>query len=260
VVVGDAMARPLVDELVANRDRRELSSLVVVASGGAILSPATKARLAEVLPGRIIIDGFGSSETGTLGNKSGVGAGAFRVNEETAVLDDTLRPVVPGSGVVGRLARRGHIPLRYNRDAKKTAETFVNVGGVRWSLPGDLATVEADGSVTLLGRGSTCINTGGEKVFPEEVESTVKAHSAVVDAVVAGAADERWGERVVAVVALREGATLTLEELQGFCRDQLAGYKVPRALVVVPEVMRSPAGKADYRWARQRAAESTNSP
>ncbi|MGH7804617.1 MAG: AMP-binding enzyme, partial [Candidatus Binatia bacterium] len=235
------------------------SSLVVLASGAAILSPATKSRLAELLPDRVIVDGFGSSETGTLGNKSGAETRSFRVNEQTAVLDDAFRPVVPGSGAIGRLARRGHIPLRYHRDPKKSAETFITIDGVRWSLPGDLATVEADGTVVLLGRGSTCINTGGEKVFPEEVEGVLKAHPAVVDAVVAGAPDERWGERVVAVVAVRSGTAVALDEIQAFCRERLAGYKVPRALVVVPEVLRSPAGKADYRWALERAAESANS-
>ncbi len=259
VFVGDAMARPLLDALEA-KPTIETSSLVVLASGAAILSPSTKSRIAELLPDRMIIDGFGSSETGTLGNRSGSEARSFRVNEETAVLDEALRPVVPGSGTIGRLARRGHIPLRYHRDPKKSAETFVTVGGVRWALPGDLATVEEDGTVILLGRGSTCINTGGEKVFPEEVEGVLKAHPAIVDAVVAGATDETWGERVVAVVSTQTGETITLEEIQSFCRERLAGYKVPRGLAIVDEVVRSPAGKADYRWARERAAATTHPP
>ncbi|MCC6847729.1 MAG: acyl-CoA synthetase [Deltaproteobacteria bacterium] len=251
VIVGDAMARPLAEELAAHPDRYDTSSVVVIGSGGAILSPATKARLEELLPGRMIVDGFGSSETGTLGNRTG---STFRVNEQTAVLDDRLRPVEPGSGVIGRLARRGHIPIGYYNDPEKTAATFVEVDGVRWVLPGDLATVEADGAVTLLGRGSTSINSGGEKVFPEEVESALKAHPAVFDVVVAGAPDERWGERVVAIVEPRPGTPPTLAELQGFCRSRIAAYKIPRALLLVEKVRRSPAGKADYRWARERAA------
>ncbi len=167
------------------------------------------------------------------------------------MLDDDLKPVVPGSGVIGRLARSGHIPLGYYKDEAKTAATFLTAAdGQRYVIPGDFATVEDDGLITLLGRGSQCINTGGEKVYPEEVETVVREHPAIVDALVVGLPDERFGERVSAVVALRPGAALALAELQKHCRVKLAGYKVPRHLVIVEDVPRSPAGKADYRAAK----------
>jgi 3-oxocholest-4-en-26-oate---CoA ligase len=172
----------------------------------------------------------------------------FRSGSDTQVLGPDLRPVEPG--VVGLLARRGHIPLGYYKDPTKSAETFPIVDGVRWAVPGDHAVVEADGSITLLGRGSMSINTGGEKVYPEEVESVLKAHVDVVDAVVVGVPDERWGERVVAIVQSRADTEPMLEALQRHSREHLAGYKVPRALVLVETIERSPAGKPDYRWAR----------
>jgi acyl-CoA synthetase (AMP-forming)/AMP-acid ligase II len=251
------MARPLIDELDAHPDRYDPASLWVIGSGGAILSASTKERLLAILPDRMIADGFGSSETGVLGSRSGSDGTTFVLNEETTVLDDGGRPVEPGSGVVGQLARRGHIPLEYHRDPEKTARTFVEIDGVRWALPGDMATVEADGTMSLLGRGSLSINTGGEKVFPEEVEAPLRDHPAVEDAVVVGVPDERWGERVVAVVQPASGAVPTLEDLQAHCRGLLAGYKVPRGLVLVERVERSPAGKADYAWAKDRAVRAT---
>ena len=257
VVVGDAMARPLLEELEAGAGRYDTSNLWVIGSGGAALSETTKRRLLEMLPERMIADGFGSSETGVLGSKAGRGGATFVLNDQTAVLDDKGNPVGPGSGVAGRLARRGHIPLRYHKDPEKTAKTFITSGGVRWVLPGDMATVEDDGTITLLGRGSLTINTGGEKVFPEEVEAPLKEHAAVQDAVVVGVPDDRWGERVVAVVAVKPGvATPTLEDLQRFCREHVAGYKVPRDLVLVDTVVRTPAGKPDYKWAKERAMEA----
>ncbi|MGH2725562.1 MAG: acyl-CoA synthetase, partial [Actinomycetota bacterium] len=257
VVVGDAMARPLVDELEQNRDRYDTSGLWVIGSGGAAMSETTKKKILELLPERMIADGFGSSETGVLGSKLGRGGATFVVNAQTTVLDDEGNIVAPGSGVIGRLARRGHIPLRYHKDPEKTAKTFLDAGGVRYVLPGDMATVEGDGTITLLGRGSLTINTGGEKVFPDEVEAPLKEHPAVADAVVVGVPDERWGERVVAVVQLRDkAAALGLEELQRHCRASIAGYKVPRALVIVENVVRTPAGKPDYKWAKERAMEA----
>ena len=212
VVVGDAMARPLLDELDAHRDRYDISSLVAVGSGGAVLSPATKRRLAEMLPGRIVADAFGSSETGQLGGQRPRRrpvrrAATARRRAHRTSSTTTLHPVVPGSGVVGRLARSGHIPIGYLGDADKTAATFVETAGKRWALPGDMATVEADGTITVLGRGSLCINTGGEKVFPDEVEAALKSCDDVEDAVVVGVPDERFGERVVAVVQPRPGCT-----------------------------------------------------
>jgi 3-oxocholest-4-en-26-oate---CoA ligase len=260
-IVGDAMARPLTDALAASASAGapvDASSLFVIGSGGAILSPSTKDRIAELLPHVIVVDGFGSSETGVVGSRSSTAGRPaegprFTVNEQTTVLDDEDRPVAPGSGVVGRLARRGHVPLGYYKDEAKTASTFVTLDGVRWVLPGDMATVDDDGTVVLLGRGSVSINTGGEKVYPEEVEASLKAHPDVMDAVVVGLPDERWGERVVAVVQPRSGAAPTLADVQAHCRGRLAGYKVPRDVCLVEEVVRSPSGKADYRWAKETA-------
>ena len=258
VVVGDAMARPLADALAADPGAYDLSTLMAMGSGGALLSPSTKARLRELRPGLIVRDAFGSSETGQIGGEPPAddpdGSPRLHVDERTAVLDDDLRPVAPGSGTVGRLARGGRVPLRYLGDPEKSAATFVEVGGVRWALPGDLATVEGDGTIVILGRSSQCINTGGEKVYPEEVEAALKAHPDVVDAVVVGVADERWGQSVSAVVQPRPGTTPTLDELRDAARDQLAGYKLPRRLVLVDEVLRSPAGKPDHRWALSVAA------
>ncbi|GAC1315226.1 MAG: acyl-CoA synthetase [Acidimicrobiales bacterium] len=259
-LVGDAMARPLLDAYeAAEPGRIDASSLFVVASGGAILSPATKDRIATVLPNVIVVDGFGSSETGVVGSKSSFSGGGpdsgprFTVNDQTAVLDGAGRAIPPGSDAIGRLARRGHIPLGYYNDAEKTAATFLTVDGVRWVLPGDMARVGEDGTVILLGRGSVSINTGGEKVFPEEVEAALKAHPGIEDAVVVGLPDERWGERVVAVVQHHRGAHPTDEELQAFCRERIAGYKIPRQFTAVDRMVRSPSGKADYRWAKSYA-------
>ena len=169
------------------------------------------------------------------------------------MLDDDLRPVEPGSETTGRVALRGHIPLGYHKDPEKTAQTFVEAGGHRWVVTGDMARVEADGTIVLLGRGSVCINTGGEKVYPEEVEAVLKAHEDVYDAVVVGVDDERWGQSVAAVVQAADGASATTEALVAHCKAHLAGYKVPRTVTFVDEVVRSPVGKADYRWAKAAA-------
>jgi acyl-CoA synthetase (AMP-forming)/AMP-acid ligase II len=257
VIVGDAMARPLMNALEGGN--YDASSVFVIGSGGAILSPTSKERLTKLFPTAIIADGFGSSETGVVG-ATAVGSDAatrgpprFTMNADTKVLDDAGRPVEPGSGQVGRLAKRGHVPVGYYKDETKTAATFLEIEGQRWVLPGDMATVEEDGTVVLLGRGSVSINTGGEKVYPEEVEDVLKAHDGVADVVVVGVPDEQWGERVVAVVEPVPGAVVDLESVQALCREQLAGYKVPRELCVVPSIVRSPAGKADYRWAKATA-------
>jgi acyl-CoA synthetase (AMP-forming)/AMP-acid ligase II len=251
VVVGDAVARPLVDAYHAGGGPAayETSSLLVIGSGAAPLSPTTKAELQELFPNVRIADGFGSSETGA--QASNLGDGRFApYDADNAVLDDTtFEPVAPGSGALGRLARRGHIPLRYHKDPEKTAGTFVEREGERWALTGDVATVLEDGTIRIFGRGSQCINTGGEKVYPEEVESVLRSHPGVYDALVVGVADPRWGQRVTAVVQPRPDASLTLEDLVAHCRAALAGYKVPKALVLVDEVVRSPVGKPDYRWA-----------
>ena len=173
---------------------------------------------------------------------------------DSAVLDDDLEPIEPGSGKVGRVARGGNIPIGYYNDPVKTAEVFVtDRHGRRWSIPGDYATIEADGRITLLGRGSVSINSGGEKVYPEEVEGALKSHPDVFDVLVVGLPDERWGERVAALLQPRPGRTVNLEQLQEHCRTQIAGYKVPRELLIVPEVPRLSNGKPDYRSAKAAA-------
>jgi 3-oxocholest-4-en-26-oate---CoA ligase len=261
-IVGDAMARPLAEACAKAKESGtayDASSLIVIGSGGATLSTTAKTRLAGLLPNLMIVDGFGSSETGVVGNKLHASGDTstsprFTVNAQTNVLDDEGKPVAPGSGKVGRLARKGHVPIGYYKDEQKTATTFLEIDGERWVLPGDNATVDDDGTVVLLGRGSTSINTGGEKVYPEEVETALMTSDAVADAVVVGLPDERWGERVVAVVKPAAGATPTLESLQQHARASLAGYKVPRALVLVDTLERTPAGKPDYKWAKEKAA------
>ncbi|MGH9136984.1 MAG: AMP-binding protein [Acidimicrobiales bacterium] len=250
-IIGDAVARPLIDEYRAQADRYDASSIFTFGSGAVPLSPAGRAELAELFPNVIINDGYGSSETGA--QAGNLGDGRFApYDDETTVLDPgTLEAIKPGSGQEGRVARRGHIPLGYHADPEKTAATFVERDGERWVLTGDVATVLDDGTLQLFGRGSTCINTGGEKVFPEEVEMTLVAHPDVYDALVVGLPDARWGERVAAVVAPVAGASLGAEQLGQHCRASLAGYKVPRSFAFVGAVQRSPAGKADYTWARQ---------
>jgi fatty-acyl-CoA synthase len=255
MVVGDAMARPLAEALAAPDASYDTSSVVVIGSGGAILSSAVKKQLRAQLPNAMVIDSFGASETGAGGSvfdMEGAGAGPrFTMGEFMTVLDDDLRPIEPGSGALGRLARRGHIPLGYYKDDAKTAAAFVTAAnGVRWVVPGDFATVEADGAITVLGRGSVCINTGGEKVFPEEVEAALKSYPDVFDAVVVGVPDDRHVERVAAIVQPRPGANPSLDELQEHCRATLAGYKLPRQLVLTGAIPRTPVGKPDYRAAK----------
>jgi acyl-CoA synthetase (AMP-forming)/AMP-acid ligase II len=173
------------------------------------------------------------------------------MDESNTVLGEDLKPIKPGSGVMGRLARRGRLPVGYYNDPEKTAATFLTIEGERWVVPGDFATVEEDGQITVFGRGAVCINSGGEKIFPEEVESVLKAHPGIEDALVVGLPDERWGQRVAAVVQPRAGADLTLEQVDTHCRTHLAGYKVPRSLHVAERISRHPSGKPDYRWARE---------
>lgn len=262
-VVGDAVIRPLLDAW-DEAGGFEVPSLVTIASGGAPLTATIKARLVASFPNVVVADGFGSSETGAQGaqrlevGESSTPATRFTAyGDTTAVLDQlTHEPVEPGSGSVGRVALRGRIPQGYYNDPERTAETFVMTGGHRWVLTGDMATVEADGRIQLLGRGSVCINTGGEKVFPEEVEAALKDHPGVYDALVVGVADERWGQQVTAVVQPVRGRTLSPDELADHCRASLAGYKVPRDWLFVDRVERSPAGKADYRWATALAERS----
>jgi 3-oxocholest-4-en-26-oate---CoA ligase len=253
---GDAMARPLLDALAKENDY-DLSSLFLLASTAALFSPSIKEKLLELLPNRVITDSIGSSETGFGGTsivaKDAPHSGGPRVSidHRTVVLDEEGNEVKPGSGVRGLIAKKGNIPVGYYKDEKKTAETFKTINGVRYAIPGDYATVEEDGTVTMLGRGSVCINSGGEKIYPEEVEAALKGHPDVFDALVVGVPDPRYGQHVAAVVAPRPGARPPLAELDRFVRSEIAGYKVPRSLWLVDEVKRSPAGKPDYRWAKE---------
>jgi acyl-CoA synthetase (AMP-forming)/AMP-acid ligase II len=185
----------------------------------------------------------------------GVGGPRVTVNKDTIVIDEDDRPIPPGSDQIGRLARGGFIPLGYYKDPEKTARLFAEVDGKRYTVPGDFARHEADGSITLLGRGNTCVNTGGEKVFPEEVESALMSHPDVFDVLVVGVPDERLGQRVAAVVEARPGASPTFEELSAHARKQIAGYKVPRSIWFVDKVHRLATGKADYRWASTYASD-----
>ena len=261
-VVGDAVARPLVRAWEAQPDRWDASGLFAISNGGAPMSPSLKAHLAELFPGRAIVDGFGSSESGVQGSQRlqagetsvGTGLARFAPGPQTGVFDDDLRPLVPGSGTIGRVATAGRLPVGYLNDPVTTAATFVEVDGVRYCFTGDMATVEADGTIALLGRGSQCINTGGEKVFPEEVELALLDHPGVGDVLVVGVPDERWGSAVTAVVAPTDPADPpTLDLLRDHLRAGLAGYKLPKRLVLVNRVERTPAGKADYRWAQATA-------
>lgn len=253
IVVGDAMARPLTDAIASHGTSFDLSSLVLVSSGGALWSASSKNKLLELLPGLYLRDGFGASESGVDGTLDTDADGITRVrgNPNMTLVDADLRVIEPGSDELGYLARRGHVPLGYFNDEAKTATTFPVIDGVRMSILGDMGRIEADGAIVLLGRGSGCINTGGEKVFPEEVEAALKSHPDVMDAVVTGIPHERYGEQVTAIVQLRDDmADYDTDRLAEHCRHSIAGYKVPRAITLVPHIVRSPAGKADYRWAK----------
>ena len=264
MITGDAMARPLLEEYEKSKDSYDISSLFAVSSSAVLFSQTCKDQFIDHFPNLVVTDAVGSSEGGANGitqvSKGGSVEAGLRVKgaRDSTVLDDDLRPTPPG--VMGRLARTGNIPLRYHKDPEKTAATFVTgPDGTRYVIPGDFAVMNDDGTITLIGRGSVCINSGGEKIFPEEVENALKGHPEVFDAVVVGVPDERWGERVAAVVQPREGTTPTLESIQEHCRLHVAGYKVPRQLTLVTTMVRSPAGKSDYRWAKQVAVDDTRS-
>jgi acyl-CoA synthetase (AMP-forming)/AMP-acid ligase II len=257
-IIGDAMGRPLAEARLGAGDGIDTSSLVAISSGGAILSAPVRELLLRAFGKIVLTGGIGSSEIGSAARESGAFEATtgprFRLDETVAVLDDELRRIEPGSGGVGRLARCGHIPLGYYNDPEKTAATFVTDSeGTRWVLPGDWARVEDDSTITLLGRGSACINSGGEKIFPDEVEGVVLQHAAVRHAAVVGVPDPTWGERVVAMVELLDGVEApSLAELQAHCRAHLAGYKVPRDLVL-GALERTATGKVDLVRARERA-------
>ncbi|KUI43785.1 acyl-CoA synthetase [Mycobacterium sp. IS-1590] len=258
-VVGDAVARPLADAI--ERSSADVSSLAVVANGGALLTPTAKQRLIDVKPGLIVMDGVGSSETGIQMNHmsapGAVSTGQFNAGPDTFVAAEDLTAILePGHDGIGWLAQRGYVPLGYKGDADKTAKTFPVIDGVRYSIPGDRARHQADGSIELLGRDSVTINSGGEKIFAEEVETALLSHPAVADVVVAGRPSDRWGQEVVAVVALTEGANADAQELIDHAANSIARYKLPKAVVFRPVIERSPAGKADYRWAREQATSA----
>ncbi|MFT7622142.1 MAG: acyl-CoA synthetase (AMP-forming)/AMP-acid ligase II [Myxococcota bacterium] len=256
-LVGDAMAGPLANALEAEPERWNTETLVALSSAGAILSASIRDKLTKHLEHTMILNNFGSSETGHQGtafyddDDPDAKPMWFMDPETTVVLDEDRQLIEAGSGKRGWLARRGHLPQGYYKDPVKTAATFVEVDGVRYVIPGDMVTPEADGTLTFHGRGSICINTGGEKVFPEEVEEALKGHDAVEDAIVVGIPDDRWGQLVTALVKLNDGAEAAPEALETFARTRVAGYKVPRRLHVVDDLSRQPSGKPDYRWARE---------
>lgn len=258
-VVGDAMARPLVDAI--EKGDYDLSGLMALTNGGAPLSPTVRDRLLTVLPNLMILDAVGASESGAQMTSVATKGAAMQAATFTPLADTTVvatdfsRVLSPGDGE-GWLARRVFVPLGYLGDAEKTARTFPTIDGVRFSIPGDKARYLADGRIELLGRDSVTINSGGEKIFAEEVERAVASHPAVYDVVVTGRPSERWGSEVVAIVQLAEGKSATDEELTEACRPHIAQYKFPKAYVRTDKVVRSPAGKADYRWAKELAAQS----
>jgi acyl-CoA synthetase (AMP-forming)/AMP-acid ligase II len=251
-LVGDAMAIPLIEEL--RTGDYDMSNLAVIASAGAILSASVQAEIEELLPDVMIINSFGTSESGDLGRAAGdedshEGRPSFYMGDDVTVLDEDGKEIEPGSGNIGLVARSGRLPLGYYKDAEKTAERFKEFNGKRWVVPGDFATIEEDGRITFLGRGSKCINTGGEKVFPEEVEEALKAHPDIVDALVVAVPDPRFGSKVAAVFSTRAAKDLSLDEVKAHCRKHVAGYKIPRQITIKETVSRMPSGKPDYKWA-----------
>jgi acyl-CoA synthetase (AMP-forming)/AMP-acid ligase II len=262
-IVGDAMARPLARELEATSATRDVSSLIVIGSAGAVFSETVKAELQKNLPNTMFLDNFGSSESGHTGSMTATrslsesGHPRFQMTDNVTVLDENHKPVEPGSGVMGMLARKGRLPIGYYKDPEKTASTFLEIDGERWVVPGDMATIESDGMITVFGRGSVCINSGGEKIFPEEIEEVLKSHPDVEDALVVGVPDDRWGQRVVAVVQPRAGRSPTFDDIKAHCRKHVAGYKTPRQLHIVEHVSRQPSGKPDYKWAKEIATTTT---
>lgn len=260
LIVGDAFGRPLLEEL--RRGEYDLSSLRVLITGGAALSADHKLEFLERVPGLKIVDTVGSSESGDQGRlvstrESGAASGIFQPSREARVLSEDLgRVLEAGEDELGWFAKRGRVPLGYLGDRGKTERTFPVLGGVRYSVPGDRARLRADGMIELVGRDSVTINSGGEKIFAEEVEQALLTHPAAYDAVVVGRASERWGQEVVALVALRPGSCASQHELLDACAQHLARYKLPKGILFRDEIVRSPSGKADYRWARAQLTSS----
>jgi acyl-CoA synthetase (AMP-forming)/AMP-acid ligase II len=262
-IVGDAFGRPILDEM--RTGRYDLSSLFIILSGGAALNSTLKEQFLELLPNAMIVDGMGSSEGGgqatQVATKGGdTSTGTFMPSPGSCIVSEDLKRVLaPGDDEVGWWATRGNVPLGYYRDATKTAATFPVIDGVRYSVPGDRARQRADGTIELLGRDSVTINSGGEKIFAEEVEAAIGHDPSVYDVVVCGRPSEQWGNEVVAIVQLREGVEPGEKieaELLEEAAKHIARYKLPKQFVFVDTVVRSPSGKADYRWAKEQAAQS----
>lgn len=259
-IVGDAFAKPMVQMLDGNPGRWDLSSLMIIASSGVMWSESTKQGLLRHNPGMFLVDTFSSSEAIGMGNSVSVGGTAertahFALGPGCTVFSDAGVPVEPGSGERGRVAVPGRVPVAYYKDPEKSASTFITYDGIRYSMPGDYATVEADGSITLLGRGSVCINTGGEKVFPEEVEEALKTDPSVADAVVVGVPDDKFGESVTAVVEPATGASIEEADLIAHVKEHLAHYKAPKRILVVDTIGRAPNGKVDYKRMKAHAMD-----
>jgi fatty-acyl-CoA synthase len=257
-IVGDAFAKPMLRALDENKGRWDLSSVATIVSSGTMWSREVKHGMIAHLPQATLLDSFGSSEAVGFAlsatTKDGEAQTAkFTLGADVAVFTPDHKPVEPGSNEPGFIARGGNIPVGYWKDEAKTAKTFFTIGGKRWSIPGDFCLLHADGSITLLGRGSACINTAGEKVYPEEVEEALKLHDSVDDALVVGVPDEKWGNAVTAVVELAPGARFDEGALRAHVREHLAGYKTPKRILAVPQMFRAPNGKADYKAAADHA-------
>jgi acyl-CoA synthetase (AMP-forming)/AMP-acid ligase II len=260
-IVGDAFGKPMLKTLDENPGRWDLASLFLVASSGVMFSEPVKQGLLKHHPGMMLVDAFSSSEAVGMGQSVSSGGSAshtatFQLGENTIVVTEDGRRVEPGSGEIGRVAVGGHQPLGYYKDPEKTAATFIEFEGQRYSCPGDFATVEADGSLTLLGRGSVVINTGGEKVFPEEVEEALKTYPGVRDAVAVGVSDDKFGEVVAAIVEVAPTETVDPAELTAHVRGKLAAYKAPKHVFVIDTIGRAPNGKVDYKRLKAYAASA----
>ncbi len=266
MITGDAVARPMIEALEANPGRWKVDSFFVLSSSAALFSQTVKDRFLEAFPNLMIIDSIGSTEGGFNGLKYAEKGAKFTGGGPTVtpgadvvILDEELQLIPQGDDRIGKLGRTGNIPLGYFNDPEKTAENFVVAAdGRRYAVGGDMAQWTPEGSLIMLGRGTVSINSGGEKIFPEEVEQALKGHPAVFDVLVVGVPDERWGQKVAAVVHFRDGQTATLEDLNEHARELVAGYKVPRQLHVVDEIVRSPSGKPDYPWAKAIAVAGTH--
>ncbi len=256
-VVGDAMAIPLRDSLRANPDRWNLGSVVSFGSGGAVFSDHVKEDIKSLLPNAAIMDGVGASETGISGQAMRSEDGMLRLpanEDQQVIIDDRFGKI----GEIGFIGRSGHIPIGYYNDPVKSSETFKTVKGRIWAVSGDSARLDEDGMITVFGRGSTCINSGGEKIYPEEVEEALRAHPAVFDTIVIGKSDERWGQSVAAILALRpERAKPDNSKLVSFLKSHIADYKVPKTFIWVDAIRRSPAGKPDIKWAKDKAENAS---